>query len=299
MDHKECIERARGLLKGALDLHVHSGPDCFGRIFSHDELAKHAQQYGLYGVVLKAHHQGTADRVPFVKKLVPDIQVFGGITLNHAVGGLNPAAVETAIEYGAKVVWLPTIDALNHVIHYGEIGTYDSEIPIAWKRRVASKPIKLLNENGCLKEAMHEILELVSAADVILSVGHVSYPEILEVLKVAKKVRLEKILVDHPVHPVMGLSLAQQSELVSRGALLNYVSCDLYWREGPVSPAQFVNNIKKLGLENVVISSDGGALGYPPPYEMFLGSIQVLIDADFSDAEIRQMICNRPKALIS
>jgi hypothetical protein len=37
--------------------------------------------------------------------------VFGALTLNHSVGGLNPVAVEIAGRSGCKIVWMPTVDA--------------------------------------------------------------------------------------------------------------------------------------------------------------------------------------------
>lgn len=39
--------------------------------------------------------------------------MFGGITLNRQVGGINPYAVESALKLGGKVVWLPTQSARN------------------------------------------------------------------------------------------------------------------------------------------------------------------------------------------
>ena len=193
--HIDYGERARELIDGALDLHVHSSPDCFVRIFTHDELALHAREYGIGGVLLKAHCQGTADRVFFVNKLVSGIEVFGSITLNNAVGGLNPSAVESAIEYGAKAVWLPTMDARFHVSHYGEVGTYGSQLPLAWERRAVSQPIYVLDDDGRVKKEMYEILELISSAGIILNIGgHVSFEEMQEVIKAAKSLNIKKLL---------------------------------------------------------------------------------------------------------
>ena len=35
--------------------------------------------------------------------------------LNHAVGGINPEAVFAALNFGAKRVEMPTVDAKTHV----------------------------------------------------------------------------------------------------------------------------------------------------------------------------------------
>jgi len=296
--HIEYGDQARELLVGALDLHVHSSPDCFVRIFSHDELAVHARQYGVGGILLKAHCQGTADRLPFVRKIVTGIEIFGSITLNNSVGGLNPVAVEAAIEYDAKAVWLPTMDAQHHVNHYGQVGTYGSELPLAWERRAVSQPISLLGSNGRLKKEVYEILEMIGAANIILNIGgHISYAEMLEVLKTARSLGLERIIVEHPMHAVTDMPLSRQRELISNGAILNYVAADIYWPEAPASPGEFAKSIKELGVENIVLSSDGGAIGYPP-YEMLLGTIQLLLNNNFSNTDIQLMLRDRPWDLV-
>ena len=47
-----------------------------------------------------------------------DFTMFGSITMNRQVGGINPVAVEVALKLGAKVVWLPTQWAGNHPVSY-------------------------------------------------------------------------------------------------------------------------------------------------------------------------------------
>ncbi len=295
--HIDYGDHARELLQGAVDLHVHSSPDCFKRIFTHDEAAESARSHGLSAIVYKCHAQGVADRLPFVRKLVSGIDLLGSITLNSFVGGLNPSAVEAAIEYGAKTVWLPSIDAKAHVDHF-ETGTYGEFLPLAWERRVFPEPIYILNEDGRLKESMYSIMELVSAANVILNVSHVSYEEIVEILKVAKEMRFNKIVVDHPFHPFRSFSVETQLDLVSKGAIIAPTSTDLYWAEAPMPRDEFVRQIRAVGPENQILTSDGGAPGLPP-CECFLGSIQLLINSGFADSEIRHMIYDKPRELIS
>ena len=46
--------------------------------------------------------------------------MFVSVTLNKVIGGINPLAVETALKLGAKVVWLPTQSAKNHLHKTGK-----------------------------------------------------------------------------------------------------------------------------------------------------------------------------------
>ena len=69
-------------------------------------------------IVIKNHYEPTASLAFIVRKAVPGIEVFGGISLDLTVGGVNPAAVEwmTKVEGGyGKVVWLPTFDSESQV----------------------------------------------------------------------------------------------------------------------------------------------------------------------------------------
>src|SRR5207249_8463183 len=106
-------ERAWEAIRGAYDLQVHVAPyviewrtDDFG-------LAKDFLSRGLKGFVLKSHYIPTAERAKVVGRAVPGIEAYGAITLNHSVGGFNPVALEIAGRSGAKIVWMPTVDAAN------------------------------------------------------------------------------------------------------------------------------------------------------------------------------------------
>jgi hypothetical protein len=39
--------------------------------------------------------------------------VIGALTLSASVGGMNPLAVEIAAREGARILWMPTLDALT------------------------------------------------------------------------------------------------------------------------------------------------------------------------------------------
>src|SRR5260370_26355148 len=81
-------------LAGAIDMHAHSDPDGVGRSIDAVDLARLAKSRGMRGLVLKNHYEPTASLAWIVRKEVPGIEVFGGISLDLTVGGVNPAAVE-------------------------------------------------------------------------------------------------------------------------------------------------------------------------------------------------------------
>ena len=112
-------------MKGVIDMHVHTNPDLRLRAYDDLELTDAAVKVGARAIVIKTHQGTTMDRAYLCNrynKIVHgdnDFTMFGSITLNHPVGGLNPAAVEVALKLGAKVVWLPTQPAQHHLAKFG------------------------------------------------------------------------------------------------------------------------------------------------------------------------------------
>ena len=113
------MARCHELLHGAIDLHTHSSPSFYDRLLDDVGLAEQARAAGMRAVLYKAHEQDTTGRAALARRAVPGIEAFGGVVLNHAVGGLNPAAVDASIKLGGRMVWMPTMSAQHHIAHFG------------------------------------------------------------------------------------------------------------------------------------------------------------------------------------
>jgi hypothetical protein len=116
-------------LKGVIDMHVHSAPDIRERAYTDFELMEAGIRVGARAIVIKSHHGTTMNRAFLVNehnRIVHqgdnNFTMFGSVTLNNAIGGLNPVAVETGLKMGAKVVWLPTTHAANQIRKNGKTG---------------------------------------------------------------------------------------------------------------------------------------------------------------------------------
>src|SRR5690242_15827677 len=100
-------------LKGVIDFHVHAGPDSVERSMDAPDLARLAKSMGMRGLVLKSHWEKTSTMAYLVRKEVPGIELFGGVTSDIANGGINIEGVKRMADikggYG-RVVWLPTFD---------------------------------------------------------------------------------------------------------------------------------------------------------------------------------------------
>lgn len=89
--------------------HVHSAPDIWERRLSDVELARSYRDAGFNGFVLKGHHESTVGRARAAADAT-GLDIVGGLALNDPAGGINPAAVASALRSGGRVIWFPTAD---------------------------------------------------------------------------------------------------------------------------------------------------------------------------------------------
>ena len=288
------------LLKGCIDIHIHSAPDLYNRISDHFEVARAARDVGFRALVIKSHNFPTAARARMVQKEVRGIDVFGSLVLNLPVGGLNPVAVETALKYGARQIYMPTVDSTNHPsLTGGEIGQHGKGLVIegGWSEYTRRHPrLRILDDRGQLKHELQVIVRLIAEANVILNCGHLSFEEMERLVPAAHAAGVRKIVVDHPYFS--HLSIEQQEKLVRAGALMNYTAGEILPRWWRVSVEDFAAGLRRLGPENALISSDCGQLHNPTSIEAYRLTIQLLLEEGFSADEIRRMFHENPAKLL-
>lgn len=287
------------LLQGAVDIHIHHGPDLYPRIQDAFELAQDAKAAGMRGVCLKTHNFPTAPMALLARKHVPGIDIFGSITCNLEVGGVNPSAVEAAIKYEARQIWLPTIDSTNHALVTGSVGQHGRGLTIkgGLSDYARKKPrLFLLDDEGNLAPALHEIFSMIADADIILNLGHISFKEMTAIVPAAQRAGVKRIICDHPFFSC--LSLGQQSELADQGVWINFTAGELLPRWWRVSVADFAAAIRNVGVPRAVISSDCGQLHNPPMVEALRITCQLLLEDDFTADEIKRLLHHNPAELL-
>ena len=154
MSHPAPSEHARALVRGAVDYHVHVAPDFVSRRITDIELARRCLETGQAGFGLKSHYSSTAERAQVVAAAVPGVTVLGTITLNRSVGGLNPLAVEVAARQGARIVWFPTVSAVNEQDEVLSPGAHE-KVPV-WvafelslrEAGLACDPVPVVDDRG-------------------------------------------------------------------------------------------------------------------------------------------------------
>ena len=288
-------------LEGAYDLQVHVGPDVIARRIDDIDCAKEFLAHGMKGFVLKSHYIQTGERAQVVTKAVPGSKVFGSVTLNHSVGGLNPVAVEIAGRSGCKIVWMPTVDAQNETAGRLDGGTAKLPFWAKIQRELAAEgisppPLSAIDESGALVEPARRCLERIAKHNMILATGHLGRREIFALVRTAKDMGLKKVLVTHAEFPSQSLTGDEQKELADLGALIEHCFTTTYTAKATWD-ATFAN-IRKTGVSRSVVSTDLGQTINPPVAEGFAMFAQKLLDAGFTHDEVRTMAVTNPARLV-
>ncbi|MHB1414987.1 MAG: DUF6282 family protein [Chloroflexota bacterium] len=272
-------------LTGLVEMHVHSAPDLRPRYADDVETLRGIAAAGLRGVLLKSHVTLTADRAAIATRVVGrDAQAWGGLALNLAVGGLNPAAVEAALRLGAKQIWLPTLDAANHRREHGGSGG-----------------ISTLDAAGKVLPTVKDILALVRQADIILGTGHLAAEETARVVKVARAMGLRKILVTHPEAPFVRMPVGMQKEIAGEGVFFERCFVNTTPVGGgthPVTLAEIARQVRQVGVASTVLSTDFGQVESPSPAEGMRSYLSGLLEEGLAWADLRRMAQVTPLYLL-
>ncbi|MGZ4297743.1 MAG: DUF6282 family protein [Solirubrobacteraceae bacterium] len=285
-------DRARALLRGAYDTHIHVAPDVVPRIVDDVTLARRFAELGMDGFILKSHYTCTAERASVVRAAVPAIEALGAIVLNRAVGGMNPLAVEVAAREGARTVWLPTVDSVNES-HERNAPT-GAKVPVWVKLQLELReqgieipPVPVVDEAGAVLPETRAVLERIAHHGMLLATGHLARDEIFAVVDAAIESGIEKIVVTHPEFPAQSLSVADQQALAQRGALLE--RCMTTPHTGKIAWEDWIEHIRAVGPEHSVLSTDLGQV-FNPPVEDGMGiMVDRLLEAGLNEEEVQVM----------
>ena len=267
-------------LAGAIDFHAHAGPDSRPRSVNDLEVARMTKRAGLRGIVLKNHFTMTADRAALAMEQVDGLEIFGGVVLNRAVGGLNAEAVRQMVQFSGdrgKVVWLPTFDAEWYVTAQGGSGPFVS-----------------VTHNGEPLPELAEIFSLIAEHDLVLAMGHSAPEEVLILIDEARRHGVEDILVTHVFS--QNPTRAQMQEMADAGAIL-----EIDWYAvhlGNRALEDYVSAIREIGAEHFLMSSDLGQATSPSHVDGLRAYVTAFRNAGITDDQIALMLRRNPARLL-
>jgi hypothetical protein len=272
-------------LIGAIDLHAHCDPDSYPRQWDAFEVAKLAKERGMRGIVLKNHWEETAGLAYLVRKYgTQGIDVFGALSLDTPVGGINPQAVRymaDVVGHYGRIVWMPTHDSEHEV-------TYAKE----------TRPFVRVSRDGQLLPEVLEVLTLIAQNDLTLATGHVTAEEALMIIREAKKRGVQRIIVTHPMlgPQFTAMSLEQIEEAAKLGAFIELVAGNLT-RPTADRPRVF-EAVRRVGPGMTFVSSDSGLVGSPNHADALALAARALREAGFREADLNKMFKDNPARLI-
>ena len=272
-------EQIEEILRGAYDLHVHAAPDGKQqRRMDALEVARCAYEAEMGGFVLKSHDYNTAPLTYALNQMYPGLSVFGAIALNRSVGGINPDAVQVAADLGAQVVWMPTFTA------------------DFWQRGRGGEGIRVADgDEGNLCDGVHEVLEIIAAADMTLASGHISPTEAIALFKAARAQGVQRMIATHPDGVA---TLEEQQKMIALGAYPEYTFLACMPSRARRTPQQFVETIRSLGVSNCIVTTDFGQWQNPPPAEGMRMAIAALLDAGMTSDEVTTLVKGNTAQLV-
>jgi hypothetical protein len=279
------------LIENAVDAHVHSSPDVVDRLQTDLELASSAAAANMAGIVIKNHVFPTVGRVNQVNEAVGEQILYGSITLNGSVGGLNPDAVEATLNMDGRVVWLPTLWSRQNAEKAWESGnTYTRG------QRAPTRGEELtVTEDGELLPEVRTIIDLVSEHDAVLATGHISYDETVAVAKACQETGAT-CLVTHAFSDYIDATIREQQHLVELGAYLEY--CALTLQNTDLDHSTVAEALDRFGADRCILTSDFGQVRNPSPVEGLEEFGERIIDAGASMGDVRKSVTQTPKNVL-
>lgn len=271
-------------LTGAIDIHVHSLPDDRPRSLDMIDAAMQAREHGMRAIVLKNHYESSAGPVYLVRKLVPGIDVFGGIDLNLTVGGINPAAVEhmTTVTGGwGRVVWMPTFDSENQV-------RYSKE----------NRPFVSVSRDGELLPQVKEVISLIATHNLVLATGHSTAAEGLMLIREGRRQGVQRMVVTHAMNEPILMTVPQMQEAAQLGAFIEFVGSSPVAADAADRYARFADAIRQVGPEFCILSSDLGQAENPLPADGFGAFLMAMRANGLSERDVNLMSKQNPARLL-
>ncbi|MHB1126650.1 MAG: DUF6282 family protein [Bacillota bacterium] len=284
------LEKLDALMEGAIDTHIHPAPDAHAqRPYDDIELAIQACNEGMGAIVLKCHSFPTARSARLAQRIVDEwaerngkkqTKVIGGVVLNHNVGGLNPAAVESSAKLGGRFIWTPNLDSSHHKIVSGG----------------GSGGIEVIDRDNRIVPELSEIFQLVAKYDLVLSLTHHSTKERFIMIDAALEAGVKRIEICHPNAPGAKMSIDQMKIAADKGAYLGLYCVG--FAPPLFSIDEIIEAYKEIGPDRIVLGTDLGNWRVPPPavnYKIYLG---LLLERGVPETDLVKMSKNNAERLI-
>ena len=201
--------------------------------------------------------------------------------------------VDAQLKMGAKLIWMPTAQAANHV------RSAHRKTRLATNVQLRSFPaLSAVDGYGNVIDEVKQILDLIAEFDAILSSGHLHVWEIWKLFEEARSRGVKRLLINHPMYG-LHFTYADIRDLANLGALVEQ-SAGMYVdsRFNTYTPQELKEHIEAAGVAHSSIGSDLGQVDNPTPVEGMRQAIKLCLALGFSEADVRTMVADNPARLV-
>lgn len=291
------IQQARELMEGTIDIHAHTAPSMFPRDYHDFDLVADAIRMKYRGVLLKVHEVPSVLRAAVVQEHFENqIDVWGGVVLNHYVGGFNPYVVDMVGACGGKMVWMPTLSAQHHYDYYG--APEYNHLQMEKKQIYPEKGLSIWDENHEILPEVIQVLEQVAEHDMCLGTGHLYNDEIDALVDKALEIGVTKIAVTHADFELTAMPLEQQIRLAKKGVYIEKSALPMFPTWQSIDATKTAESIRAIGAEQCVMETDFGTCCHPSHIEGMEIFIICMLEAGITPEEIKTMVATNPQKLM-
>ena len=269
------------ILKGSIDLHVHASPDTQERRMDALDAARSAYEHEMGGFVLKSSAYPTAPLAYVLTRMYPNLRVEGSISLTNSIGGINPEAVRSSAELGAKIVWIPDFNQSN--------------IPVS-SEKLSHDP-RIVDDHGQLTHNILEVIDIIGAQKMTLGIGKIPSDSLFLLTKTAFSKKVSKIIVsyDHGSETFT----SNFDKLKSCDVFIEFSFSDYMPMHSTISPKKMAADIQTMGIGRSIITTGFGDWYHPPPAEGMRMAISAMIGSGLSQNETAILVKDNPYKMIS
>ena len=305
-------------LKGAIDMHAHQDPDSFGPSYGQAarsidalDLYTRAKASGMRGFIIKGHLDQTAGLAYYMRKLHPDMEIFGGMGSNLTTGTkVNPWAITHMAEMKGgwgRIVWMPSWDSENSIHKL-------ARKPFAYVAVAHCKGLpfwidypKPCPDGGELLPEVKEAMQIIaktktrdSNGDLILATGHNSPPEVKLMVKEAVRVGVKHIIITHPLLDIVDMEPKEIKELVESGPEIYAEFTSQFGNPNsrPEVVKLYAETIRLVGPEHSFISSDTGQLNSNWQPDALANCAKLLRANGFTERELDLLLKINPAKIL-
>jgi len=153
-----------------------------------------------------------------------------------------------------------------------------------------------LDNKGKLINRGRELIECCKAHDLTLGMGHVSWQESLAFIEAGREMGFNRIVVNHAQSHIIAMPVDAMKRAVDMGAFVEV--CWNALAPGRMNSLELVQQLREIGLRQVIASTDYFRPYSPNPAELMRMFLGMLHEGGLSKDEIKLVACINPARLM-